>query len=210
MKISTISTKTKDKIWFCFKDNFYFHRIKDSKIVQNINFDSTYNQKKLLICYLATGYFVNIEKTHGKTMIHEIFMIVKIFSELGYCIDVIDCNDIQSIKLVSDKKYDVIFGFGESFYQIVKLQNEAISILYMTENHPVISYREEKKRLDYFNTRHGRHIKMERSGNFYKLHHFNIEYSYIITLSETEPLLHHYKKPYSIFPTGVIYPEFNY
>ncbi len=204
--ITNIITKTKDKIWVRLKENFYIHRIKDSNIVQNINFD-VHSQKKLLISYVVTGYFVNIEKTNGKTLINEIFKIVKIFSELGYCIDIIDCNNIQSVKLVSEKKYDLIFGFGESFYQITKLQPEAISILYMTENHPFISYREEKRRLDYYFTRHGRYIKLERSGNFYKLHHLDTKYSYVITLSETEPLLNHYKNPYTIFPTGIINPQ---
>lgn len=210
MTISTFNTKTKKKIGTFIKDFFYFYRKIESNIVQNINYDSTNNQQRILICYLANGYFINMENSLGRTVLYEIFKIIKVFSELGYCIDIIDCNDIKPIKLLSEKKYNLIFGFGESFYQITNLQPEAISILYMTENHPDFSYREEKKRLEYFNTRHRKHNEVQRSGMFYKLYHLDKKYSQIITLGEIEPLKHQYRKPYSIFPTGIINPQFNY
>lgn len=210
MTISTLKIKIKNKIWPYVKDSFYSHRVIDSNIVQNINYDSTNNQQRILICYLANGYFINMENSLGRTVLYEIFKIIKVFSELGYCIDIIDCNDINAIKLLSEKKYDLIFGFGESFYQVTKLQPEAISILYMTENHPNFSYTEEKKRLDYFYLRHEKRATLQRSGIFYKLYHLDKKYSQVITVSDVEPLMHQYRKPYSIFPTGIINPQFNY
>ena len=51
-------------------------------------------------------------------------------------------------------------------------------------------------------------IGTSRSGTYYKLSHLEKQYSYVITLSETEPLRHQYEKPYAIFPTGIFNPDF--
>ena len=201
---STFIIKTKEKIWTYIKEFFFFQRVIDTTIVQNINYDSTSTQQKLLICYKTKGYFVDVEKYLGRTFVNEIFTIIKKFSELGYCIDIVDCDNLKVVELIREKKYDLIFGFGESFYQITTLQPDAISILYMTENHPEFSRHEEKKRIEYFYERKGKHTKLKRSGGYYKLYHLKKKYNQVITLSEIEPLKHQYKKPYSIFPTGII------
>jgi hypothetical protein len=80
-----------------------------------------------------------------------------------------------------------------------KLQYEVISILCMSENHPVFFYREEKMRLGYYYTRNVPKIIIEESGNFYKLNHFDIKCSFIITLSEIKPLMCIKKFIYYIF-----------
>ena len=201
--------KIKKKIWFHIKDYFYSQRVFDSPIVMNINNDCSPNQKKALLCYVTYGYFYDFEKSNiGRTIPFEIFKLVNVFSELGYCIDIIGCNDVKSIPIVKSKQYDLIFGFGETFYQIVKHQPLALSILYMTENHPNFSLQEEKKRNDYFYARHGKKIALSRSGSFYQNKHMEIKYSHVITLSETEPLKTQYDNPYTIFPTGIINPNY--
>lgn len=210
MKISNYKTKIKNKIWTIIRDHFYFNRIIDSKVVQNINYNGSNIQRRVLISYSAEGYFINLETNIGRTVLNEIFKIINVFSEMGYSIDIIDCNDVNTIKIVSGKKYEIIFGFGENFYKATNINPKAISILYMTENHPFFSFQEEKKRLDYFNMRHGKHIEMQRSGKYYKLHHLDKKYSQVIALGEIELLKNQYKDPYSIFPTGIINTQFNY
>jgi len=133
---------------------------------------------------------------------------VNILSGLGFGIDIIGCNDVKALEVIKCKNYDLIFGFGENFYQLTNLQPSAISILFMTENHPEFSYQEERKRLDYFYARHKKHIPIFRSGNYYKIKHLEKRYTQIITLSETEPLKNQYDNPYTIFPTGIINPNF--
>lgn len=192
------------------KDFFYLNTIRDFNIVQNINYDDSANQKRALICYLAKGYFINLEHNIGRTIVYEIFKIIKVFSEMDYCIDLVDGNNPKLIPLVADKNYDLIFGFGETFYQISTLQPMAISILYLTENLPEFSYKEEKKRLDYFFERHKKRVKIQRSGQFYKLYHLEKKYSEIITLGEIKSLNQKYKNIYSIFPTGIINSKFSY
>ena len=210
MLYSKYKIKLKEKLWISLKEFFYLNRIKDSNIVQNLNYDDSGNQKKALICYLVKGYFINVEKNLGRTIIYEIFKITKIFSEMDYCIDLVDGNDSKLIPLVAEKKYDLIFGFGEIFYQISKLQPDAISILYMTENHPDFSFKEEKKRLDYFFERHKKRVKIQRSGQFYNLCHLEKKYSEVITLGEINSLNQQYENIYSLFPTGIINPDFIY
>lgn len=172
-------------------------------LIQNINYQSVPDQPKLLLCYMAGGYFSNLETYKGRTQYFEIFEIVKVFSGLGYCIDIIYCNDTKALEEIKNKSFKVIFGFGETFFLISQLQKEATTIYYMTENHPDFSFREENKRLEYFYLRHGHKMPVRRSGSFYKPSHMRVTHSFIITMSETEPLREQYKKPYTIFPTGI-------
>jgi hypothetical protein len=211
MSFSKIQEKIKNKIWSRIKDFFHKQRVVCSPLVLNINYNCYPDQKKALICYVAYGYFTDLGNPGiGRTQPFEIMKIVSSFSALGYVIDIIKYNDIKSYELIKNKKYDLIFGFGEAFYQLTNLQPTAISILYMTENHPEFSYREEKKRLDYFYERHRRKIKITRSGRFYKTYHLNKIYSHIITMSETKPLESLYHNPHTIFPTGITNPKYTF
>lgn len=177
-------------------------------IIQNINHSCIPNQPRLLICYMAGGYLTDLLKYKGRTQYYEIFEIVNTFCDFGYCIDIIYCNDISAVEILNKKKYDLIFGFGESFYLSSQLHKSAISIFYMTEHHPEFSIREENKRLDYFYSRHGKRIPYKRSGIFYKPYHMTLKHTHVITMSETEPLKEQYSDPYSIFPTGISNPDF--
>lgn len=157
---------------------------------------------------MAGGYFTNLLKYKGRTQYFEISEIVKVFSDFGYCIDIIYCNDTDAVELMKKKKYAMIFGFGETFYLISKMQQDALTIFYMTEQHPEISIREENKRLEYFYARHGKRISYRRSGRFYKPYHMTLKHTHVITMSETEPLKEQYSNPYTIFPTGISNPDF--
>jgi hypothetical protein len=204
LKISNLKTQIKNKIWANIKDYFYFQRMSSSPIVQNINLNCDPDQKKVIICYLTNGYFINFGNSKKtRTQLFEIMQIVNVFSSIGYAIDIIRFNDINALEVVKNKKYDSIFGFGEAFYQFTNLQPEAVSILYMTENPPEFSCSEEQKRLDYFYERYGRRYKFKRSGYFYKIHHLQKTYSYVITMGETKLLDNQYRNPYFIFPTGL-------
>jgi len=203
-----LTIKIKNKIWPKIGSFFYEQMLNDSSIVRNLNCNGSGNQLRLLISYKAKGYFVNLESKVGRTIFSEIFKIVKVFSELGYCIDVLDCNDVRCLASVKSTKYDAIFGFGEVFYKAVHFNPNSISILYMTENHPDFSLKEETKRIAYFYNRHRIHAKIERSGTFYKMHHLDRKYSHVITLGEVELLMPQYENPAPIFPTGIINSDF--
>jgi hypothetical protein len=205
MTNAKIIRKIKKKIWGYLKDLFYYERVYDTPIIQNINYRCILNQKRAVIIYLTANHLINWEEhSKGRTIPLEIFKILETFIDLGYSIDIAGCNDVLALELLKSKHYDIIFGFGEVFYQLTNFQPLATSILYMTENHPDFSYQEEMKRLDYFKERHKKTIKITRSGVFYKPYHLDKLYSYVITMSETKPLEKQYSNPFTIFPTGII------
>jgi hypothetical protein len=209
MNIPSPKTKVKNKVWYYIKDSFYSQRVIDSPIVLNINTNCNPNQKKALLCYLPYGYFHNLENHDtGRTIQFEIFKIVKVFSDLDYCIDIVGFNDIRSLELIKSRQYNLIFGFGETFYQITKLQPTAVSVLYMTENHPEVSFKAEMERINYFYARHKKHVPIVRSGQFYKSKHVERKYSQLITLGEIAPFRKQYDEPFTIFPTGIINSNF--
>ena len=204
MEISEFGTKIKNNLWYYIKDFLYYQRVADSPVIQNLNFNFDPNQKKAVMCYLTSSYFINWEtKKIDRMQPLEIMKIVNILSGLGYCVDVIGCNDIKALEVIKKKKYDLIFGFGETFYQLTSLYPDATSILYVTENHPEFSYKEEKKRLDYYHERYGRRIKMSRSGKYYKTYHLQKKYSYVITMSDNKLYNNHIINKYHIFPIGL-------
>jgi hypothetical protein len=206
--LNRLKIKIKEKIWRNFKDSFHIHISQEPVLIRNINYKAIPFQKRALISYLTHGYFADTASHSGRTVIFEIFKIVKIFSELGYTIDLVNCNDVKTIELIKNIKYSIIFGFGDVFYLMSELQPEALTILYMTEQHPEFSFKEEQERIKYFYDRHKKNVSMERSGQFYKIQHLQRKYSQVITLSETEPLMKQYDSPYTICPTGIFNPKF--
>jgi len=208
MDIKGLERKIKNKIWAWTKDHFYPQRVKDSPLVRNINYDSLDSQKRALICYTPNIFFQSLDiKTLGRTLPIEIFKLIKILSEFGFCIDIISVNDLRALEFVKSTKYFLIFGFGDTFFQITRLQPDALSVFYVTENHPEFSGREEMRRLDYFYERHKRKGTIQRSGRFYKSEHVAVKYDHIITMGEIEQFIQ-YDDPFSIFPTGFLNSEF--
>lgn len=209
MKVSSFRKRIQNRLWQHIKRNYYEHRVKDTPIIQNINFNCDSHQRKALICYLPDYYFQNIVLNQvGRTIAFEIFKLVRVLSEFGFCIDIISANDVQAIDLLRAKPYDLIFGFGETFYRFTKLQPKAIKVLYMTENHPAFSEIEERKRIDYYYQRHRIKVPLERSGLFYKKEHLSTRYDFVVALGEVEFFQPQYEKPYAIFPTGILNPEY--
>lgn len=203
MKVDVIKNKVEQEIKNKIK-NYLF----ESNLIQNINYNCIDNQSKCLICYITKGFFQNLEDNISHTQSFEIHKIVKVFSEFGYTIDIIDSLELNAINKIDNNNYDLIFGFGEVFYQMIHLNPKAFSIYYMTENHPEYSYKAEKQRIDYYYERHHKKLNIVRSGRFYKSLHLTKKYNRLITLGEIEPFKSQYDKIYSIFPTGIINPEF--
>jgi glycosyltransferase involved in cell wall biosynthesis len=202
------------KIWVIFWKiiwaNWKFLILDEMKYlqgIQNLNYCNEF-QKRILICYKSYGFFTNFTENVGRTLHFEIYRIVKVFTQLGFVVDIVDCCDTTLVNRIKYTHYHLIFGFGEVFYQMTNLQPQAESILYMTEQHPIFSLREENKRIEYYYKRHNKLIKLSRSGLFYKLHHLEKSYSAVITLGDSSSLFNNYKNVYNIFPTGIINKKF--
>jgi hypothetical protein len=179
--------------------------LNESSLVQNINLDlANSNQKKVLISYINDSVFTNYSNNKiFHTNINEVNQILSVFIRKNYSIDIISAIDTKSIKFINNKKYDLIFGFGDVFHFFAKHNPNSIKILYMTENHPNLSYTRENERIDYFFERHRKRISIQRSFKYYKLNHFNyVDYS--IILGEIEPFNKYLFPKYNLFPTGMI------
>jgi hypothetical protein len=178
-------------------------------LIRNINYQNGLDtQQKVLISYTTNVFYSDLDTGLGRTIPYEMIEIIKVFSNLNYCIDIIDCRDISKIKYIKNVSYNLIFGFGEVFYQMVNLQPMAISILYMTEHHPDFSLTQESLRNQYFFERKKKRITISRSGRFYKSAHVQKKYDHIITMGETEPFAKQYEVIHTIFPTGIINKSF--
>jgi hypothetical protein len=189
-----------------FKNLFETNQI---NLIRNINYQNNLTtQPKVLISYTTNIFFSELDKNPGSTIPYEMIEMINVFSNLNYCIDVIDCRDTSKIKYIKDVPYQLIFGFGEVFYQMVNLQPKSISILYMTEHHPDFSLKQESLRIQYFYERKKRKVPISRSGRFYKIEHIQKKYDHIITMSETQPFENQYQTINAIFPTGIINKEF--
>jgi len=211
MKKDSFKTRLTKRLWHNFRDRFYVERIEDTAVIQNINFTASKPQKKAVICYLTASYTADWGNQNiGRTQPLEILSIVKVLSDLDYAIDIVNCNDLNVLPIIASKEYDLVFGFGEVFYQLTLKHSNAMSIIYMTEHHPDFADREEKKRIAYFYERHSKKARIVRSGNYYKSHYFNQLYSHVITMSEVDPFLKEYKTPFTIYPTGVVNDDFVY
>ncbi len=168
-----------------FEDNQNEH------LMRNINFDiSNKKQKRVLISYLDYIQASNIiRKSYRNGMAvhtgyYELFHIIRAFIRLDYVIDVCSCNDGKVLEYIELNNYDVIFGFGDVYRDIAKIEqnNKIKKIFYLTENPYEISYKREKERIDYYNKRHNAKENMQRTGVFY---HKDDELlsDYVITLS---------------------------
>ena len=131
--------------------NFIKLKLNRQSLIQNINLDLTTNQKKVLISYLTTGFENDIENgSVSATNIFEVNQIVKSFISFNFSIDIVLCVDINSFNKIKDKNYDIIFGFGEIFNRMCKLQPSKKRIMYLTEHHPEFSKKKRLKEFDIF------------------------------------------------------------
>lgn len=142
--------------------------------IQNINKDiNSGSQKKVLISYLTEPFGENLNGHIRHTNIAEATVIVKVFVELGYCIDIIHCRDNIHLAELKDNKYDVIFGFGEPFFLAAQYNPYACRILYLTESSPDYSKKNELERIRYFQKRHNKSVSLRRSGLYYNNKYFD-------------------------------------
>jgi hypothetical protein len=174
-----------------------------NSLIQNINFDLTKNQNRVLISYINDNFFTDFDNQNiYHTNIREINQIIKVFISLGFTIDIVNALDEKSIKKLKRKKYDILFGFGTVFYEMSKFNSKAERIIYVTEHHPRYSSKEEKKRIEYFKQRNNRKVKLSRSGVYYKEKHFENVDSAII-LGDIFPYKKYEFDKYRISPTGL-------
>lgn len=181
-----------------------FSRKRNSFFLQNINWQpNNPYQKRLLFSYI----FVHLERklTQHGSRAQECSLILNGFISKGFCIDLIDYRDAVSNKNIEGRKYDLTFGFGIGFNHVVKHASTIQSILYLTEKYPTFSYEKELERLNYFEERHHRKVKLSRSFLNYNVTDFkNVDKIIFIGNPSESSLIPVDVKKYAIKPTGLI------
>jgi glycosyltransferase involved in cell wall biosynthesis len=193
--------------------NFIKRYIKPYHFYQDINFNPANPfQKKVLISYITAPLENPTEEFPSHTNYSECREIISIFRDLGYAVDVVHCLDEKHNPEIRKKKYDVIFGFGEPFYYAALQNPHAIKIIYLTEVHPELSYRNEKERIEYFYRRHNKRTQLKRSGKHFKTREIEIaDFGIFFGNAFTSQ---YYAIPpgalYTLEPTGLINKDYTY
>lgn len=146
---------------------FIRSNLKRECLVTHVDFNPVIRQRRVLICYLDYTYAckcVSFEATH--TNVYEYFVIIRYFIDANYIVDLCSCN--ANLNYSSIKDYDIIFGFGNAFFEAARKCPMAKLILYLTENPFYISFQREKERLEYLYQRRNVKFNMERTGLFFK------------------------------------------
>lgn len=182
-------------------------KINKYNMVLNINKDLTKKQKSIAISYINNSMCNNLDKDIYHSQLLEVNQIIKEFINRDYVIDLIHCNEINSLEFIKYKNYDVVFGLGDVFYELCKLNTKAKKIIYVTENHPNFSYKKEKERVNYYYFRHRKKIKMTRSGEYYKNEHFN-NIDLAIIMGEKKYFESNNFEIITIEPTGLINKDY--
>jgi len=133
---------------------------------QNINFNPIYKQKRVLISYITYSFYTNYDMKLNHTSWMEVAIIIKLFIDRNFVIDVIDCVSDET-KEILNHNYDVVFGFGKPWMVAVENNPQAVTVMYLTECAPQFSVAQEQVRLDYFAARHGKKLPLTRSNQYF-------------------------------------------
>jgi len=134
---------------------------------QNINYDPTKMQKRVLISYITYPFEHEYTGQVRHTSQVEVAIIIKAFIEKGCIVDVIDCENLFDIQIVEQKHYDYIFGFGKPWSAAVDANPDGTAIMYLTECAPSFSEQREQARLEYYKLRHGKKLTLVRSNRYF-------------------------------------------
>jgi glycosyltransferase involved in cell wall biosynthesis len=127
-----------------------------------INYFNTDFKKDMLLSYITKPFRLGIDFTH--TNMIEAPAIAEIFKDLGYNIDIVD-YDYEGY--VDQKKYKLLFGFGEPFVKNFYGRNlKVISIYYATGMSIEKQNRNSLKRVEDFYKRTG--IYLPSSARIYE------------------------------------------
>jgi hypothetical protein len=142
----------------------------------------------------------------------EFLAMLKTFIDYNMCIDIVPSFSTQKKDCKNILKYDIIFGFGESFFNACNNNPNALKIAYITESHPKFSLEQENNRLEYYFQRHKKRPAIVRSGVFYKEEHINsADYAIIIGNHRTLDTFRNFNgKLYSLTPTAIFNPNYEW
>ncbi len=176
---------------------------KHSSAIQNIG-RHCIPQKRVLISYVNDYLYIKDWTNQTSTRNVECAEIVDAFLRKDCCVDICRHDDIS----ITNKQYDIIFGFGEAYRKSIKNNPTATKILYLTEKPPYYSAKKEQERIENLYQRHGIKVPVSRSGLFYCDEDMANYDACVIIGQEKDVRLLKKQPTFAIYPTGLINKEF--
>jgi len=201
--IEKIKTRIKEKI-ISTLDSDYIRKSKQNPqhvFIQNINKDYQIKaQKRALVSYITLPILKDLDKDIAHTNYREFIQILHVLTKLNFNIDICHYQDPNVSSSFNDKKYDLIIGSGEPFYDACKLYPLSKKILYCTVSYPKSQFDSTKERANYYFERHGLkpHFYWH---NYYPDEHFSCaNYLFFKGNDEIKKTFLHLKNIQSFYP----------
>ncbi|MCW3107250.1 MAG: glycosyl transferase, group 1 family protein [Segetibacter sp.] len=104
-----------------------------------LNVFKTHFRKRVLLSYIQQPFIEGIKYHHTNYL--ECYTAAEVFSELGYCVDVVDLFDNKTV--IDFPNYDIVYGMGvaleKSFYS--SCAERIVKIYYSTGCNPFYSFK---------------------------------------------------------------------
>lgn len=126
------------------------------RILYNINLDVCKRQKRLAFVYLNTLFDAPFDKNVFHVSRIHIYQLLLPFFRDGYVIDIYPAEYLKPVDFL-EIKYDMIFGFGPSYLELIKRNPQAKKIIFITENAPWVVRERFNERLQLYKDRNGRY-----------------------------------------------------
>lgn len=185
-------------------------RLHRYRCVLNVNLDLASEQPRALLVYVPTIFHTT---QSARRIVHtnvlESAQIVRELVKRNFCVDVFDCNRpaAELLDLLSGKSYDLMLGLGDAFEAACERFKDAIAVLYVTENHPELSLRNELERIERFTGAYGRSARLERTNTYFTRDSI-AKHDRCIVLGDLSSFEQVAAKKYSLCPTGFGNPSY--
>ncbi len=186
----------------------------------NVNLDlCNPNQKRLLFCYLDLRRYLPKETKHAN--FQQAVQMLKCFIDMGYCVDVCYLDDYKTTQYIlnsctNDRGYNVIVGQGNLYKKACKLEcnRNALKILFVTENFPLVVEKKYAERAEYLKQRHPKldiNCSPARRGYFDEEIFTISDYAVIMSsLFNIEPMRAYVRKTYQINSNIIFNKQFSF
>lgn len=179
-----------------------------------INHDLTKEQRRILISYVSPLHVDFLKDKVYHSLYYTVNQIISVFIDMGFSIDICDCNDKNAITRLEGNYYDYIFGFGKVYLELVKRNRCKSSILFVTENNPSVVEVKYNERISYFKKRHP---EISVRSSIKRIGYFNMEQfevsDYGIVLSShynAKTMASYFDKMFTINVNGLYNPNYIY
>jgi len=131
----------------------YIFNKKNYEFYENINLDLANLKQKRAIIAFVPEFFKSDVFSHGA--VSEFIEIVYCLIQYGYVLDIIDVRDDKKIKLIQQRKYDLVFGLESNNIKKIMLWNKnAKKVVYSNGPSIEICVKNEIERFEYLKSRH--------------------------------------------------------